>query len=259
MIAHLGLADEQRALLELVREVAGREVRPHASEWERAQTFPRAAFAALGRAGLLGIPYPEELGGAGQPSWVYLLCIEELANAMLAVGLGTSVQVLTIFPVSQFGSDEQRKAWMPPACAGEWIGSYCLSEPESGSDAAALTTRAVRDGDSYLIDGRKAWVTHGGESDYYVVMARTGEAGAKGISAFHVPASTPGVARAKLEDKMGMRSSPTAQVSFDGVRVPAENRIGDEGEGFRIALAALDGGRLGIAACAVGLARAAFD
>ncbi|HEX9695994.1 MAG TPA: acyl-CoA dehydrogenase family protein [Actinomycetota bacterium] len=258
-LGHLGLSDEQRALLGLVREVAAREIAPHASAWERDGIFPREAFSALGRAGLLGLPYPEEFGGGAQPNWVYLLCLEELAAALLSVGLGTSVQVLTMFPAAQFGTDEQRKAWLPPACAGEWIGSYCLSESESGSDASALTTKATRDGDSYVIDGRKAWVTHGGESDYYMVMARTGEAGAKGISTIFVPASTPGVARAKTENKMGMKSSPTAQITFDQVRVPVENRIGEEGEGFRIAMAALDGGRLGIAACSVGLARAAFE
>lgn len=258
-LTHYGFDETQRDLIGLVREIALREIAPHASEWERTAHFPREAFDALGRAGLLGIPYAEEFGGAAQPTTVYLLCLEELAAAMLAVGLGTSVQALTIFPVSRFGTPEQRSAWMPPAIAGEWIGSYCLSEPESGSDAAALTTRAVREQDSYVINGRKAWVTHGGVSNYYIVMARTGEPGAKGISAFMVPAQTPGVSQAKLEHKMGMSSSPTAQVAFDDVRVPAENLIGSEGEGFRIALAALDGGRLGIAACSVGLARAAFD
>lgn len=259
MTAHLGATEEQQAILSLVRQIAQREIAPNADTWEREGIFPRSAFEALGRAGVLALPYPEDLGGAQQPTWIYLLALEELAAALLSVGLGTSVQVLTIFPVFAFGNDEQRKAWMPPACGGEWIGSYCLSEPESGSDAAALTTKALREGDSYVINGRKAWVTHGGESDYYIVMARTGETGSKGISTFMVPASTPGVERAKLEHKMGMRSSPTAQIAFDNVRIPAENRIGSEGEGFRIALAALDGGRLGIAACSIGLARAAFD
>ena len=258
-LAHLGLNDEQRALIGLVREVAAREIAPHANEWERTATFPRAAFDALGKAGLLGLPYPERYGGGEQPYWVYLLAVEELARALLAVGLGTSVQVLTAFPTFAFGTEEQRERWMPPAFSGEWLGSYCLSEPHSGSDAAALITKAARDGDSYVLNGTKAWVTHGGESDYYVVFCRTGEAGPKGISCIFVPADTPGVARAKLEHKMGMRSSPTAQITFDDVRVPADHLIGDEGVGFRIAMEALDGGRLGIASCANGLSRAALD
>jgi hypothetical protein len=250
---------EQRELLGLVRAIAVKEIAPRAADWERAGEFPRPAFDALSHAGLLGLVYPEEYGGGAQPQTVYLAVLEELAHALLSVGLGMSVQTLTIFPVSAYGSEEQRKAWMPPACAGEWIGSYCLSEPESGSDAASLVTRAAREGDAYVITGRKAWVTHGGVSDYYIVFARTGDKGARGISCFFVPAQSEGLERAKLEHKMGMQSSPTAQISFDGVRVPAENRIGDEGQGFEIAMRALDGGRLGIAACSVGLAQAALD
>jgi hypothetical protein len=257
--AHLGLADEQAVLLDLVAEVCAREVTPHAQTWERDGTFPRPAFEALGKAGLLGLVYPEEFGGAGQPHGVYLLALEEMARCLLAVGLGASVQTLTMFPAFAFGTDEQRARWLPPAAAGEWIGSYCLSEPQSGSDAAALVTRAVREGDSYVLNGTKAWVTHGGENDYYIVFARTSDDGAKGISCFFVPADTPGVARAKLEHKMGMNASPTAQVTFDDVRIPEDHLLGEQGAGFRIAMEALDGGRLGIAACAVGLARAALD
>jgi len=169
------------------------------------------------------------------------------------------VQTLTIFPAFAYGTQEQRGQWMPPACAGEWIGSYCLSEPASGSDAASLRTRAARTGDGWVLNGTKAWVTHGGESDYYVVFARTDGEGAKGVSCFFVPARTPGVERASLERKMGMASSPTAQIVFDDAHVPPDHLIGREGEGFAIAMAALDGGRLGIAACSVGLAQAALD
>lgn len=257
--SHLGLSDEQRALLDLVGEIAAREIAPHASEYERTSTFPRGAFTALGKAGVLALPYPEIYGGGAQPTLVYLLALETLATAHLAVGLGVSVQNLTMFPASAYGTDAQRAAWMPPAAAGEWIGSYCLSEPESGSDAAALTTRARADGDGWVISGTKAWVTHGGESDYYVVFARTGSAGTAGISAFFVPAATPGVSRAKTEHKMGMNASPTAQIVFDDVRVPGDHLIGSLGEGFRIAMAALDAGRLGIATCSVGVAVAALD
>jgi hypothetical protein len=257
--AHLGLSDEQRALLDLVREVAAREIAPHADAWERAGEFPRPAFDALGKAGLLGLPYPEEYGGGGQPYRAYLLVVEELARSLLSVGVGTSVQTLTIFPTFAHGTEEQRGRWMPPACAGEWLGSYCLSEPGSGSDAAALVTRARRADGDWVLSGTKAWVTHGGESDYYVVFARTGDAGPSGVSCIFVPSSTPGVTRTKLEHKMGLRSSPTAQIVFDDARVPGDHLIGAEGEGFRIAMAALDGGRLGIAACSVGLAQSALD
>lgn len=257
--SHHNLGDEATALLDLVTQIAAKEISPHAARWEREHRFPREAFDALGRAGLLGLPYPERFGGGDQPYRTYLMVIEELARAMLAVGLGASVQTLTIYPGAAFGTEEQRERFMPEACAGRWIGSYCLSEPGSGSDAAAMVTRAVRDGDSYVLTGTKAWVTHGGVSDYYVVFARTSDDGARGISTFFVPATAPGVTRAKLEDKMGMNASPTAQITFDDVRVPLEDRIGDEGIGFRIAMSALDGGRLGIAACSVGLAQAALD
>ena len=259
MTQHLGLSEEQNALVDLVRDIARREIAPHADELERAGTFPRAAFDSLGKAGLLGLIYPERYGGGDQPTWVYLLVLEELAAAHLAVGLGVSVQTLTMFPTFAYGTDEQRDAWMPRGCSGEWIGAYCLSEPAGGSDAAALQTKATRDGDSFVISGRKAFVTHGGEADYYQVFARTGGEGPSGISCIFVPADTPGVTREKLEHKMGMRSSPTAAMVFDDVRVPDSNLVGEEGVGFRIAMQALDGGRLGIAACSVGIARAALD
>ena len=259
MTDHLGLTAEQDALLGLVREVAAREIAPHAAQWEHDSVFPRVAFTALGKAGLLGLVYPEQYGGGAQPFRVYLMALEELARALLSVGVGASVQTLTVFAFSAFGTEEQRARWMPPALAGEWIGSYCLSEPGSGSDAASLVTRAARDGDAYVLNGTKAWVTHGGSSDYYIVFARTGDAGAKGISAFFVPSTTSGLVASKLEDKMGLRSSPTAQITLDDVRVPADHILGEEGVGFRIAMEALDGGRLGIAACSVGLAQAALE
>ena len=252
------LAPEQRALLELVRQIASKEIAPHADEWERTATFPREAFATLGAAGLTGLPYPEEYGGGGQSTTVYLMVLEELARALLSVGLGVSVQTLTIFAVHEYGTDDQRSRWMPPACAADAIGSYCLSEPGSGSDAAAMTTRATASGGEWALNGRKAWVTHGGESDYLIVFARTGDE-KRAISCFYVPASTPGVERAKLEHKMGLTSSPTAQITFDDARISADHLLGEEGRGFEIALAALDGGRLGIAACSVGVAQAALD
>jgi alkylation response protein AidB-like acyl-CoA dehydrogenase len=249
-------ADE---LIALTRDLVAAELAPRAAAGEEDERFPREVFRTLGRAGLLGLPYPEDYDGGGQPYEVYLQVIEELAAGWLTVGLGVSVHTLSCFPIAAYGSAEQRERLLPDLVRGELLGAYCLSEPNSGSDAAALTTRATRRDDSYEISGTKAWITHGGVADYYAVFARTGDPGARGISCFHVPGKTAGVSAAAPERKMGMRASTTAQVVFDGAPVPADNLIGDEGEGFRIAMAALDGGRLGIAACAVGLAQAALD
>ncbi|WP_436759756.1 acyl-CoA dehydrogenase family protein [Streptosporangium sp. V21-05] len=246
-------------LLDLVRDLIGKEVAPRAAAEEAAGRFPREVFTTLGRAGLLGLPYPEEHGGAAQPYEVYLQVIEELSAGWLAVGLGLSVHTLSCFPVAAYGTAGQRAALLPGMLGGEWLGAYCLSEPQSGSDAAALATRAVPGDGGYTVDGVKAWITHGGAADFYTLMARTSADGARGISCFHVPAGTEGLSFGAPERKMGMRSSPTAQVRFDGVRLAPEALLGSEGEGFRIAMAALDGGRLGIAACAVGVAQAAFE
>jgi alkylation response protein AidB-like acyl-CoA dehydrogenase len=250
---------EAADLIGLTRELVAAELAPRAAADEEAARFPREVFATLGRAGLLGLPYPEEYGGGGQPYEVYLQVVEELAAGWLAVGLGVSVHTLSCFPIAVFGSDEQRAGLLPEMIGGELLGAYCLSEPHSGSDAAALTTKATRHDGTYEISGTKAWITHGGIADYYAVFARTGAPGARGISCFHMPAGTARVRAAPAENKMGMRASTTAQVIFDGSIVPADHLVGGEGEGFRIALAALDGGRLGIAACAVGLAQAALD
>jgi alkylation response protein AidB-like acyl-CoA dehydrogenase len=250
---------EAEALLELTRELADGELRPRVQQAERAAEFPRELLRTLGKAGLLGLPYPERWGGGGQPYEVYLQVVEELAAAWLAVGLGLSVHTLACFPTAAFGSDGQRDELLPAMLGGDLLGAYCLSEPASGSDAAALTARAVRDGDDYVVDGVKAWVTHGGHADFYNLMVRTGGPGAGGISCLLAPADTPGLRPQPPERKMGMSASPTAQVVLDGARVPAERLVGAEGQGFRIAMAALDGGRLGIAACAVGVAQAALD
>ncbi len=251
--------EEARELLALTRELAEREIAPRAAAEEEAGVFPREAFTLIGRAGLLGLPYPEEHGGAGQPYEVYLQVVEELAAARLTVGLGVSVHTLAAFPVAAFGSKQQRADHLPRMVGGELLGSYCLSEQTSGSDAASLRTKAVRDGDAWVLDGTKAWITHGGVADFYTVLARSGGEGAHGISAFLVPAGTPGLSAAPPERKMGMKGSPTAQVHLDGVRVPDTHLIGEEGQGFAIALSGLDSGRLGIAACGIGLAQAALD
>jgi len=190
---------------------------------------------------------------------VSLQVIEELAAAWLAVGLGVSVHSLACFPLARYGTDEQRSRWLPDLLGGDLLGAYCLSEPQSGSDAAALKTRAVRAGDDYVVDGVKAWVTHGGVADFYNLMVRTSDDGPRGISCLLAPGDTPGLRAARPEKKMGMRSSPTAQIVLEGARVSADRLIGAEGQGFTIALSALDGGRLGIAACSVGLAHAAVS
>jgi alkylation response protein AidB-like acyl-CoA dehydrogenase len=254
-------------LLELTRELADRELRPAVAAAERDGVFPRETFRLLGRSGLLGLPYPEELGGGGVTYEVYLQVIEELARAWLAVGLGVSVHTLSCFPLVTAGSDEQQEKWLPGLLGGELLGAYCLSEPHSGSDAAALATTAVRDreaGGDYVLNGVKAWISHAGQADFYTLFARTaGDPAARdrgqGISCLHVPASVPGVSAAAAERKMGMKASVTAQMIFDDARVPADHLVGEEGAGFSIALAALDAGRLGIAACATGLAQAALD
>jgi len=252
-------SDEAEALLELTRELADKELRPRAAEYEERAEFPREVFRTLGRAGLLGLPYPESYGGGGQPYEVYLQVVEELAGAWLAVGLGVSVHTLACYPLAAFGTEEQRERWLPDMLGGGRVGAYCLSEPESGSDAAALSTRAVLDGDAYLVNGVKAWVTHGGVADFYNLMVRTSDAGSRGISCLLAEAGTPGLVPQPPEKKMGMSASPTAQIVLDGARVDADRLLGAEGQGFAVALAALDGGRLGISACAVGLAQAALD
>ncbi|MFF9756846.1 acyl-CoA dehydrogenase family protein [Streptomyces sp. NPDC014344] len=251
--------DEARDLISLVRDIAQREIAPGAAEEEEAGRFPRELFTLLSESGLLGLPYDSEYGGGDQPYEVYLQVLEELARARLTVALGVSVHTLATYPLAAHGTKEQRAEHLPAMLGGGLLGGYCLSEPSSGSDAASLRTRAVRDGDDWVIDGTKAWITHGGVADFYTVMARTGGEGARGISAFLVPGDAEGLSAAAPEKKMGMKGSPTAQVHFDGVRVPDARRIGDEGQGFAIALSALDGGRLGIAACAIGVAQAALD
>ncbi|MFJ3965861.1 acyl-CoA dehydrogenase [Streptomyces sp. NPDC090036] len=251
--------EESRDLLALVREIAQREIRPKAAEEEDSGRFPREVFTLLSEAGLLGLPYPGEFGGGEQPYEVYLQVLEELAAARLTVGLGVSVHSLACHGLAGYGTKEQQSAHLPEMLGGGLLGAYCLSEPAAGSDAASLTTRAVRDGDDWIITGTKAWITHGGVADFYTVLARTGAAGPKGITAFLVPGDVEGLTSAVPEKKMGMKGSPTAQLHFDGVRIPDARRIGEEGQGFTIALAALDAGRLGIAACAIGVAQAALD
>jgi alkylation response protein AidB-like acyl-CoA dehydrogenase len=248
-------------LVELVKDFARDVLGPRAAAAERDAEFPRDVFTTLGRMSLLGLPYPEEFGGSAQPYEVYLQVIEELSRAWLTVGIGVSVHSLACFPLARFGTDAQREQWLPAMLGGELLGAYCLSEPDSGSDAGALRTRAEHAGNDsgYRLDGTKSWITHAGHADFYTVMARTSDNRTHGISCFLVPGDADGIRAGVPEKKMGLRGSPTGQLHLDNVAVEPERRIGAEGEGFTIALAALDAGRLGIAACSVGLAQAALD
>ena len=250
--------DESAELLALVRRIAADELAPRVARAEADEQFARDVFRLLGRSGLLGLPYPEEQGGAGLSYEVYLQVLEEIAAVWSSVGVGVSVHALSCFGLAQFGTDQQREQWLPDMLGGDLLGAYCLSEAHAGSDPAAMRTTARRDGDDYVIDGAKAWTTHGGHADFYKVMARTSE-DRGGISCFLVPADTPGLEADPPERKMGLTGSATATMRFDGVRVPVERRLGAEGEGLRIALAGLDAGRLGIAAVATGLAQGALD
>jgi len=247
---------EAEDLIALVREIADSELAPRAGAAEAAGEYPRDLVAMLGRSGLLGLPYDE---GGGQPFEVYLQVVEEVAARWATVGLSLSVHTMSCWPIAAYGTPEQRNHWLPGMVGGDLLGAYCLSEAHAGSDAAALSTRAVRDGDAYVLTGAKAWITHAGLADFYTVMARTSDDGPRGISCFLVPSDAEGLSFGALERKMGLTASPTRVVNLDGVRVPADHLIGAEGQGFTIALAALDSGRLGISACATGLAQAALE
>ncbi|QNG36588.1 acyl-CoA dehydrogenase [Geodermatophilaceae bacterium NBWT11] len=250
---------EAADLLELTRELAREELAPKVVAAEADEVFPREAFRTLGRAGLLGLPYAEEFGGGAQPYEVYLQVLEEISAVWAGVGVGVSVHGLSCFGLVTQGTDEQKQRLLPDMLGGELLGAYCLSEPHAGSDPAAMRTTAVRDGDDYVLTGEKAWVTHGGEADFYKVMARTSDHRSRGISCFLVPADSDGLVADPPERKMGLTAQATATMRFEGVRVSADRRLGEEGMGLPIALAGLDAGRLGIAAVAVGLAQGALD
>ncbi|OJF12615.1 acyl-CoA dehydrogenase family protein [Couchioplanes caeruleus] len=250
--------EEAYELLGLTREIAQGELAPQVARYEQKGEFPRDILRTIGRAGLLGLPYPEADGGGGQPYEVYLQVLEILASSWVAIAEAVSVHTLSCFPVAAFGTERQRKS-LPEMLGGELLGAYCLSEPQGGSDAAALATRAVREVDEYVVTGTKAWITHGGRADFYNIFCRTGGPGPGGISCLLADAATGGLLPQAPERLMGLRSSAPAQIVLDGARIPADRLVGEEGGGFRIAMQALDAGRLGIAACAVGLAQAAVD
>jgi alkylation response protein AidB-like acyl-CoA dehydrogenase len=251
--------DEAYDLLELAVELADRELAPRAADFEARGEFPRDTVRTLGRAGLFGLPYPEEYGGGGQPYEVYLQVLEEIAARWLTVAEAISVHTLSCYPVAAHGTDAQRKRFLPDLLSGARLGAYCLSEPAGGSDPGSMTTRARRDGEHYVLSGTKAWITHAGVADAYNVFCRTGGPGPHGISCLLADAATPGIVPQARERTMGLRASPVAQIVFDDARVPADRLVGEEGAGFRMAMQALDAGRLGIAACAVGLAQGALD
>jgi alkylation response protein AidB-like acyl-CoA dehydrogenase len=254
-------------LIALTRELADAELAPKAAQYEREERFPREVFRLLGDAGLLGLPFGEDVGGGGQPYEVYLQVVEELAARWASVALGISVHTLACFPIDRFGSEAQRRDLLPDMVGGQLLGAYCLSEAHAGSDPAAMRASAKTSDDGWLASGEKAWVTHGGHADFYSTFLRTpdnGGAGAGGgsrggISTFHLTPDLPGFSAARPEEKMGLTGSTTAAIRLDDVPVPADRLVGERGRGLSIALAALDSGRLGVSAVAVGLAQSALD
>jgi alkylation response protein AidB-like acyl-CoA dehydrogenase len=258
VVARLLPTQESADLLDLVRDLADKELGTRVEEHERAETYPEGLFATLGRAGLLGLPYPEEDGGGGQPYEVYLQVLEELAARWAAVAVAVSVHGLSCNPLARFGTPEQRERRLPAMLAGEVVGGYSLSEPQAGSDAAALACRAERVERGYRITGTKAWITHGGRADFYALFARTGE-GSRGISCFLAPGAVEGLSWGRPEEKMGLHAIPTTTANWDGAVLEEDRLIGAPGQGLPIAFSALDSGRLGIAAVATGLAQSALD
>jgi hypothetical protein len=254
-----GLSEDQREIIGLVRGWVDTTLAPQIGGFEEKGEFPRKLFGDLAEMGLTGIFYPEEHGGGGQPFLTYLAVLEEVARGSTSLAVGLSVHHLAAFGVAEFGSDALKAAYLPKLTSGEWLGAYALSEASSGSDAASLRTKAVRAEGGWSLTGSKRFITHGGEAEYYLVMARTGEDGPKGISAFVLEKGYEGFDFGKKEEKMGWHASPMRELLLDGAKVPAENLVGQEGRGFQVALEALDSGRLGMAACAVGLGQAALE
>jgi alkylation response protein AidB-like acyl-CoA dehydrogenase len=249
-------------LIALTRDIADKVLDPIVDAHEKAETYPEGVFAQLGAAGLLSLPQPEEWGGGDQPYEVYLQVLEEIAARWAAVAVAVSVHSLSSHPLLTFGTDEQKRRWLPGMLSGEQIGAYSLSEPQAGSDAAALRCAAVFSDEGptpgFVLNGSKSWITHGGRADFYTLFARTGE-GSRGISCFLIPSDLAGLSFGKPEEKMGLHAVPTTSAFYDQAHIEAARLIGAEGQGLQIAFSALDSGRLGIAAVAVGLAQAALD
>lgn len=255
------LTEEQRMVQASVREFVAGEIAPRAHEYDEQSRFPREQLRGLAELGLLGMIIPEEWGGAGFDAVAYAVALEEIARAdasiCVIVGVTNSV---CCYPILSFGTEEQKRKYLVPLARGETLGAFCLSEPQAGSDATNLRTRAVRDGDFYVINGTKSWVTNGGEAQTYIVMAVTGREEEKTkVTAFIVEGDTPGLTVSAIEHKMGQRASQTAEMSFEDVRVPAANVLGGEGNGKKVAFNSLDNGRIGIGALSTGIAQGALD
>lgn len=253
------LSDEQRAFRAAARDFAEYELAPHAAQWDAESHFPRAPIGHAGELGFCGVYTPESLGGMGLTRLDASIIFEELARADPSTTAYLTIHNMATWMVARWGDPAFAGGWVPRLASGQALASYCLTEPDAGSDAASLRTRAERDGDHYRISGSKAFISGAGATDLLVVMARTGDDGASGISAFAIPADSAGIAYGKKEHKMGWNSQPTRGISFDRVLVPAYARLGAEGEGFRMAMKGLDGGRINIATCSVGAAQGALD
>lgn len=255
------LSEEHEMIRKMVRDFAENEVAPTAAERDEEERFDREIFDKMAELGLTGIPWPEEYGGIGSDYLAYAIAVEELSRVCASSGVVLSAHTsLASWPIYRFGTEEQKQKYLVPLARGTSIGAYALTEPGSGSDAASMKTTAVKQGDHYVINGSKIFITNGGVADIYIIFAVTDpEKGHRGISAFIVESTFPGFKVGKLERKMGIRSSPTAEIIFEDLIVPAENLLGEEGQGFKIAMMTLDGGRNGIAAQAVGIAQGALD
>lgn len=255
------LTEEQEMLRKMIRDFAETQVAPTAAERDEEERFDRAIFEQMAELGLTGIPWPEQYGGAGADYLSYVIAVEELSRVDASIGVTLSAHVsLASWPIYKFGTEEQKQRFLRPLAEGKKMGAYCLTEPGSGSDSAGMKTTAVRDGDHYVLNGSKIFITNAGEAEIYIVFAVTQpELKHKGITAFIVEKGMEGFTMGKKEKKLGIRSSPTLAVNFEDVRVPLENRLGEEGQGFKIAMMTLDGGRNGIAAQALGIAQGAFD
>src|SRR5438132_6824352 len=254
------LDEEQSDIRNMVRRFTEQEITPYAGAWDETQRFPREIYHKLAELGLMGMTTPEEYGGSALSRLSGALVYEELAKGEMATAVGLSVHNMVTSSIARFGNQEQRRRWVPGLASGELLGAFSLSESDSGSDAAGLQCKAENHNDLYILNGTKLWVTNGGEAEVYLVMARTSIGkGASGISCFVIEKETPGFSFGKTERKMGLHSSPTRELIFENCQIPAFNRLGDEGQGFKIALSSLDGGRINIGAVAVGVAQAAFD
>src|SRR5690606_8352014 len=255
------LTDEQKMLQSMVRDFAVNEVEPTAAERDEEERFDREIFDKMAELGLTGIPWPEEYGGSGMDYVSYVIAVEELSRVCASTGVTLSAHVsLASWPIYKYGTEEQKQKYLRRLAEGSAIGAFALSEPGAGSDVASMKMTAKKDGDDYVLNGNKVWITNGGVADIYVVFAKTDlDAKHRGISAFIVEKGTEGFSFGKKEKKLGIRSSPTTELIFENCRIPKENLLGEEGEGFKIAMTTLDGGRSGIAAQAVGIAQGALD